>query len=120
MSQTTSEIPHLSEDDLPENANTERKIFANWASSVPFKKQAEDFEIHNSVELDIKLAPFLQSLNLSSKVYKHRGILWYRYRDRNMHHFTTAKAMLSSYQSKYLPVVRAPQGSLFEKESGCS
>ena len=69
MSQTTSDTPHLYEDDLPESANTERKIFAEWASSVPFKKQAEDFEIHNSVELDIKLAPFLRSLNLSSKVY---------------------------------------------------
>ncbi|RAK94955.1 uncharacterized protein BO80DRAFT_369955 [Aspergillus ibericus CBS 121593] len=69
MSQTTSDTPHLFEDDLPESANTERKIFAEWASSVPFKKQAEDFEIHNSVELDIKLAPFLRSLNLSSKGY---------------------------------------------------
>lgn len=69
MSQTTSDKPHLFEDDLPESANTERKIFAEWASSVPFKKQAEDFEIHDSDELDIKLAPFLQSLNLSSKGY---------------------------------------------------
>ncbi|TQB67479.1 hypothetical protein MPDQ_005497 [Monascus purpureus] len=129
MSQTTSDKPHLFEDDLPESANTERKIFAEWASSVPFKKQAEDFEIHDSDELDIKLAPFLQSLNLSSKVYdfpfiqkthltKNRGIHWYRYRDRNMHYFTTAKAMLLSFQSKYLTVVRAPQGSLFKKESG--
>jgi hypothetical protein len=130
MSQTTSDTPHLFEDDLPESANIERKIFAEWASSVPFTKQAEDFEIHNSVELDIKLAPFLQSLNLSSKVHsfpfiqnihltKNRGIHWYRYRDRHMHRFTTAKAMLLSFQSKYLTVVRAPQGSLFEKESAC-
>jgi hypothetical protein len=75
MSQTTSDTPHLFEDDLPESANTERKIFAEWASSVPFKKQAEDFEIHNSEELDIKLAPFLQSLNLSNKVYSFPFIL---------------------------------------------
>lgn len=130
MSQTALDKPHLFEDDLPESADRERKIFAEWASSVTFTKQAEDFEIHNSVELDIKLAPFLQSLNLSSKVYsfsfvqnihltKNRGIHWYRYRDRNMHRFTTAKAMLLSFQSKYLTVVRAPQGSLFEKESAC-
>ncbi|KAL4920383.1 hypothetical protein BDW62DRAFT_209193 [Aspergillus aurantiobrunneus] len=70
MSQTTSDTPHLFEDDLPEkSADTERKIFAEWASSVPFRKQAEDFEIHNSAELDIKVAPFLQSLNLSRKGY---------------------------------------------------
>jgi hypothetical protein len=130
MSQTTSDTPHLFEDDLPESANTERKIFAEWASSVPFKKQAEDFEIHDSDELDIKLAPLLGSLNLLGKVYcmpsiqnvqltNVRGIHWYRYRDRNMHHFTTAKAMRLLFQSKYLTVVRASQGSRFEKESGC-
>lgn len=56
MSQATLDTPHLFEDDLPENVNTERKIFARWASSVPFKKQAEDFEIHYSEELDIKVA----------------------------------------------------------------
>lgn len=69
MLQATSDTPHLFEDDLPENANTERKIFASWASSVPFKKQAEGFEIHYSDELHIKVAPLIESLNLFGKVY---------------------------------------------------
>lgn len=59
MSQTALDKPHLFKDDLLESADRERKIFTEWASSVTFMKQAEDFEIHNLVELDIKLAPFL-------------------------------------------------------------
>ncbi|KAE8397812.1 hypothetical protein BDV37DRAFT_47657 [Aspergillus pseudonomiae] len=69
MSQITSSTPHLFEDDLPESANTERKIFAEWASSVPFEKKADDFQIHNSKDLDTKIVPFLRSLNLLDKGY---------------------------------------------------
>ncbi|KAL4985845.1 hypothetical protein BDW68DRAFT_189305 [Aspergillus falconensis] len=72
MSQTTSNTPHLFEDDLPESANTQRKIFAEWASSVQFKKppvlfeeqeQADDFEIHESPEIS---QSFSQGIQLSS------------------------------------------------------
>ncbi|KAJ6142234.1 hypothetical protein N7497_011333 [Penicillium chrysogenum] len=69
MSQTTSGKPHLYEDDLPESADAERKIFAEWASSVTFKKQADDFEIHDSDELGLKLSPFLEKLGLVDKGY---------------------------------------------------
>jgi hypothetical protein len=69
MSQTTSDKPHLYEDDLPESADAERKIFAAWASSAPFKKQADDFEIHDSDELGRKLSPFLEKLGLVGKVH---------------------------------------------------
>ncbi|KAB8257979.1 hypothetical protein BDV32DRAFT_139959 [Aspergillus pseudonomiae] len=68
-SNITANRPHLFEDDLPESANTERKIFAEWASSVPFEKQAEDFEIHNSKELDIKIYP----LNSEQAPNKRQG-----------------------------------------------
>ncbi|BAE61686.1 unnamed protein product [Aspergillus oryzae RIB40] len=105
MSQITSNRPHLFEDDLPESANTERKIFAEWASSVPFEKKADDFQIHNSKELDTKIVPFL------------RGIHWYRYRGRNMRHSTTAKAMRLSFQSRYLAIAPAPRESPSKKES---
>lgn len=128
MSQITSNRPHLFEDDLPESANTERKIFAEWASSVPFEKKADDFQIHNSKELDTKIVPFLRSLNLLDKVYsihltqngrltRDRGIHWYRYRGRNMRHSTTAKAMRLSFQSRYLAIAPAPRESPSKKES---
>ncbi|KAJ5561159.1 hypothetical protein N7535_009356 [Penicillium sp. DV-2018c] len=67
MSQTISDKPHLYEDDLPESADAERKILAAWASSATFKKQADDFEIHDSDELERKLSPFLEKLGLVVK-----------------------------------------------------
>lgn len=70
MSQTASVKPHLFEDDLPESADAERMKFAEWASSVPFTRQAEDFEIHNSEELGVKLNPLLKDLGLLGKVAK--------------------------------------------------
>ncbi|KAJ5485325.1 hypothetical protein N7539_005313 [Penicillium diatomitis] len=49
------------------NADAERKLFAQWASSATFKKQADDFEIHDSDELGRKLSPFLEKLGLVGK-----------------------------------------------------
>jgi len=68
MSQRTSDKPHLFEDDLSESADLERKLFAEWAASAPFRRQADDFEIHDSDELGVKLEPFLKELNLLGKV----------------------------------------------------
>jgi hypothetical protein len=69
MSQTTSDKPHLFEDDLPESADLERKLFAEWAASALFRKQADDFEIHDSDELGVKLRPLLEELDLLGKVW---------------------------------------------------
>ncbi|KAJ5713919.1 uncharacterized protein N7483_011100 [Penicillium malachiteum] len=64
-----SNKPHLFEDELVGDADAERKLFAKWASSVSFKKKADDFEIHESDELGSKLTIFLQQLGLQGKVY---------------------------------------------------
>jgi hypothetical protein len=69
MSETLSAKPHLFEDELSEVENNERKIFSEWASSVPFKKQGQDFEIHESEELNRRVTLFLNKLNLPGKVY---------------------------------------------------
>jgi hypothetical protein len=70
MSQATPDQPHLCEDALTESADAERTILANWASSASFRKQAEDFEIYDSEDLEIKLRPFLRELGLLGKVLK--------------------------------------------------
>lgn len=69
MSQITPDKPHLFEDDLPESANLERKRFAEWAASAHFRSQADDFEIHDSDELAVKLRPLLKELGLLGKVF---------------------------------------------------
>ena len=68
MSQPTPDKTHLWEDDLTEGADKERKSFAEWASSVSFKQQAEDFEIYDSNDLSTRVEPFLRELGLLGKV----------------------------------------------------
>lgn len=112
MSETLSTKPHLFEDELSEAENNERKNFSEWASSVPFKKQAQDFEIHESDDLKRRVTNFLDKLNLPVKVnstrsiqnrtslIKYRAIHWYKSRVHR-HASVTAQVMRSSFQFKY-------------------
>ncbi|KAJ5775547.1 uncharacterized protein N7511_000558 [Penicillium nucicola] len=68
MSQQTPDKTHLWEDDLTESADKERKSLAEWATSVSFKQQAEDFEIYDSDDLSTRVEPFLRELGLLGKV----------------------------------------------------
>ncbi|OJJ98567.1 hypothetical protein ASPACDRAFT_122432 [Aspergillus aculeatus ATCC 16872] len=68
MANTTSSKPHLWEDDLSDEADKERRVLAEWASTIPFKSKADDFQVHESEEFQKRIVPLLHRLQLPYKV----------------------------------------------------